>query len=167
MINTKLTRKAMIIAYNAHKNQFDKSGVPYIYHPIHVAEKMKTENECIVALLHDVVEDTETTFEQLENIFSSGIIDSLKLLTKDNTVDYYKYIMKIKKNPIAKSVKIEDLKHNLDLTRLDVITEDDIKRENRYKKALLILSDDLESANFWFVGSILKNEQNFYEGYRY
>ncbi len=148
MINTKLTRKAMIIAYNAHKNQFDKSGVPYIYHPIHVAEKMKTENECIVALLHDVVEDTETTFEQLENIFSSGIIDSLKLLTKDNTVDYYEYIMKIKKNPIAKSVKIEDLKHNLDLTRLDVITEDDIKRENRYKKALLILSDDLESANF-------------------
>lgn len=147
MINTKLTRKAMIIAYNAHKNQFDKSGVPYIYHPIHVAEKMKTENECIVALLHDVVEDTETTFEQLENIFSSGIIDSLKLLTKDNTVDYYEYIMKIKKNPIAKSVKIEDLKHNLDLTRLDVITEDDIKRENRYKKALLILSDDLESAN--------------------
>lgn len=148
MINTKLTRKAMIIAYNAHKNQFDKSGVPYIYHPIHVAEKMKTENECIVALLHDVVEDTETTFEQLENIFSSEIIDSLKLLTKDNTVDYYEYIMKIKKNPIAKSVKIEDLKHNLDLTRLDVITEDDIKRENRYKKALLILSDDLESANF-------------------
>lgn len=147
MINTKLTRKAMIIAYNAHKNQFDKSGVPYIYHPIHVAEKMKTENECIVALLHDVVEDTETTFEQLENIFSSVIIDSLKLLTKDNTVDYYEYIMKIKKNPIAKSVKIEDLKHNLDLTRLDVITEDDIKRENRYKKALLILSDDLESAN--------------------
>lgn len=148
MINTKLTRKAMIIAYNAHKNQFDKSGVPYIYHPIYVAEKMKTENECIVALLHDVVEDTETTFEQLENIFSSEIIDSLKLLTKDNTVDYYEYIMKIKKNPIAKSVKIEDLKHNLDLTRLDVITEDDIKRENRYKKALLILSDDLESANF-------------------
>lgn len=147
MINTKLTRKAMIIAYNAHKNQFDKSGVPYIYHPIHVAEQMKTENECIVALLHDVVEDTEITFEQLENIFSSGIIDSLKLLTKDNTVDYYEYIMKIKKNPIAKSVKIEDLKHNLDLTRLDVITEDDIKRENRYKKALLILSDDLESAN--------------------
>ena len=119
----------------------------HIYHPIHVAEKMKTENECIVALLHDVVEDTETTFEQLENIFSSEIIDSLKLLTKDNTVDYYEYIMKIKKNPIAKSVKIEDLKHNLDLTRLDVITEDDIKRENRYKKALLILSDDLESAN--------------------
>ena len=157
----------MIIAYNAHKNQFDKSGVPYIYHPFHVAEQMKTENECIVALLHDVVEDTEITLEQLESIFSDEIIEPLKLLTKDNITSYYDYIMRIMKNPIAKSVKIEDLKHNLDLTRLDVITEDDIKRENRYKKALLILSDDLESANFWFVGSILKDEQNFYEGYRY
>ena len=147
MINTKLTRKAMIIAYNAHKNQFDKSGVPYIYHPIHVAEQMKTENECIVALLHDVVEDTEITLEQLESIFSDEIIEPLKLLTKDNITSYYDYIMRIMKNPIAKSVKIEDLKQNLDLTRLDVITEDDIKRENRYKKALTILCDNSESAN--------------------
>ena len=147
MINTKLTRKAMIIAYNAHKNQFDKSGVPYIYHPIHVAEQMKTENECIVALLHDVVEDTEITLEQLESIFSDEIIEPLKLLTKDNITSYYDYIMRIMKNPRAKSVKIEDLKHNLDLTRLDVITEDDIKRENRYKKALTILCDNSESAN--------------------
>lgn len=66
MINTKLTRKATIIAYNAHKNQFDKAQVPYIYHPIHLAEQMTTETECIVALLHDVVEDTDVTFEQLE-----------------------------------------------------------------------------------------------------
>ena len=70
MINTKLTRKAMIIAYEAHKNQVDKSGVPYIYHPIHVAEQMDTENECIIALLHDVVEDTNVTFKQLEEVFS-------------------------------------------------------------------------------------------------
>ena len=96
MINTKLTRKAMIIAYNAHKNQFDKSGVPYIYHPIYVAEQMKTENECIVALLHDVVEDTEITLEQLESIFSDEIIEPLKLLTKDNITSYYDYIMRIK-----------------------------------------------------------------------
>lgn len=71
MINTKLTRKAMIIAYNAHVNQFDKAGVPYIYHPIHLAEQMNTETECIVALLHDVVEDTDITFRQLEKEFSS------------------------------------------------------------------------------------------------
>ena len=70
MINTKLTRKAMNIAYNAHINQLDKAGVPYIYHPIHLAEQMDTEIECIVALLHDVVEDTNVTFEQLENEFT-------------------------------------------------------------------------------------------------
>jgi len=65
MVNTELTRKAMNIAYNAHMNQFDKAGVPYIYHPIHLAEQMNSEIECIVALLHDVVEDTEVTLEQL------------------------------------------------------------------------------------------------------
>ena len=69
MVNTKLTRKAMNIAYNAHMNQFDKAGVPYIYHPIHLAEQMDSETECIVALLHDVVEDTEVTLEQLEKEF--------------------------------------------------------------------------------------------------
>ena len=79
MINTKLTRKAMIIAYNAHKNQVDRAGVPYIYHPIHLAEQMDTETECIVALLHDVVEDTDVTFANLEKYFSKEIIDILKV----------------------------------------------------------------------------------------
>lgn len=74
MIYTKLTRKAMNIAYNAHINQYDKTGVPYIYHPIHIAEQMDTEIECIVALLHDVVEDTDVTFEILENEFSREVI---------------------------------------------------------------------------------------------
>ena len=92
MINTKLTRKAMIIAYNAHKNQFDKAQVPYIYHPIHLAEQMTTETECIVALLHDVVEDTDVTFEQLEKEFPFEIIEILKLLTHDNKEDYMTYI---------------------------------------------------------------------------
>ena len=134
MINTKLTRKAMIIAYNAHKNQVDKSGVPYIYHPIHVAEQMDTEEECVVALLHDVVEDTDVTFEQLESEFPSEIIDILKLLTKTKDIDYYEYINKIKENAVARKAKIADIKH-----RLDVITDKDIKREEKYKKALSIL----------------------------
>ena len=139
MINTKLTRKAMIIAYNAHKNQVDKSGVPYIYHPIHVAEQMDTEEECVVALLHDVVEDTDVTFEQLESKFPSEIIDILKLLTKTKDIDYYEYINKIKENAVARKAKIADIKHNLDRSRLDVITDKDIKREEKYKKALSIL----------------------------
>lgn len=139
MINTKLTRKAMVIAYEAHKNQVDKSGVPYIYHPIHVAEQMNTENECIIALLHDVVEDTNVSFKQLEEVFSKEIIDILKLLTKKKEIDYYEYINKIKENAVARKAKIADIKHNLDRSRLDVITDKDIKREEKYKKALSIL----------------------------
>lgn len=139
MINTKLTRKAMIIAYEAHKNQVDKSGVPYIYHPIHVAEQMDTENECIIALLHDVVEDTNVTFKQLEEVFSKEIIDILKLLTKEENIEYDEYIKRIKNNSIACKVKIADLTHNLDKTRLDFVTEVDVKRNEKYKKALQIL----------------------------
>lgn len=139
MINTKLTRKAMIIAYEAHKNQVDKSGVPYIYHPIHVAEQMNTENECIIALLHDVVEDTNVTFKQLEEVFSKEIIDILKLLTKKKEIDYYEYINKVKENTVARKVKIADIEHNLDRSRLDIITDKDIKREEKYKNALSML----------------------------
>ena len=139
MINTKLTRKAMIIAYEAHKNQVDKSGVPYIYHPIHVAEQMNTENECIIALLHDVVEDTNVTFKQLEEVFSKEIIDILKLLTREENIEYDEYIKRIKNNSIACKVKIADVTHNLDKTRLDFVTEVDVKRNEKYKKALQIL----------------------------
>jgi len=141
MINTKLTRKAMIIAYEAHKNQTDKSGVPYIYHPIHVAEQMDTENECIIALLHDVVEDTNVTFKQLEEVFSKEIIDILKLLTREENIEYDEYIKRIKNNSIACKVKIADLTHNLDKTRLDFVTEVDVKRNEKYKKALQILCE--------------------------
>ena len=139
MINTRLTRKAMIIAYEAHKNQVDKSGVPYIYHPIHVAEQMDTENECIIALLHDVVEDTNVTFKQLGEVFSKEIIDILKLLTREENIEYDEYIKRIKNNSIACKVKIADLTHNLDKTRLDFVTEVDVKRSEKYKKALQIL----------------------------
>lgn len=141
MINTKLTRKAMIIAYNAHMNQFDKAGVPYIYHPMHLAEQMDTEIECIVALLHDVVEDTNITFELLEKEFSSEVIEILRLLTHDKRIDYMKYIEELKKNSVARKVKIADIIHNADETRLDKITIKDIERRNKYKKALEFLKN--------------------------
>ena len=144
MINTKLTKKAMIIAYNAHMNQFDRAGVPYIYHPIHLAEQMDTEIECIVALLHDVVEDTDVTFKQLKKEFSGEVIEVLKLLTHDKNTDYMEYIMKLKKNPIAKKIKIADIKHNSDETRLEKVTLKDIARRNKYKKALEILEGKSE-----------------------
>ena len=139
MINTKLTRKAMIIAYNAHQNQFDKANIPYIYHPIHIAEQMDTELECIVALLHDVVEDTDVTLNDLEKEFPQEVIDLLKILTHDKKIDYIEYIKKVKTNPIATKIKIADLKHNSDITRLENITPTDLKRIEKYKKALEIL----------------------------
>ena len=129
----------MNIAYNAHMNQFDKAGVPYIYHPIHLAEQMDSETECIVALLHDVVEDTEVTFEQLEKDFSKEVIEAIRLVTHDKDVEYKEYIKELSKNPIAKKVKIADLLHNSDESRLEKITIKDVVRREKYKKALEFL----------------------------
>lgn len=142
MIYTEQTKKAMIIAYNAHHGQVDKSGVPYIFHPIYVAEQMETEEECIVALLHDTVEDTNITFEVLEKEFSATVIEALKLLTHDESIDYFDYVRKLKNNPIAKKVKLADLYHNSDITRMENPTEKDWKRKEKYHKAILILLEE-------------------------
>ena len=142
MIYTEQTKKAMIIAYNAHHGQVDKSGVPYIFHPIHVAEQMETQEECIVALLHDTVEDTNITFEVLEKEFSATVIEALKLLTHDESIDYFDYVRKLKNNPIAKKVKLADLYHNSDITRMENPTEKDWKRKEKYHKAILILLEE-------------------------
>lgn len=141
MIYTQNTRKAMLIAFNAHYGQYDKSGVPYIYHPIHLAEQMETEPECIVALLHDVVEDTDITFEELEKEFSTEVIEALKLLTHDKNVPYMDYVEQIKGNQISRKVKLADLCHNSDNSRLDEITEKDRKRNEKYAKAIAFLSE--------------------------
>ena len=142
MIYTNQTKKAMIIAYNAHQGQVDKSGIPYIYHPIHLAEQMQTEEECIVALLHDTVEDTNVTFETLEKEFSKEVIEALKLLTHDKSVDYMDYVKNLKNNPIAKKVKLADLYHNSDITRMENPTQKDIERKEKYHKALSILLEE-------------------------
>lgn len=142
MIYTKLTKEAINIAYNAHIDQVDKFGIPYIFHPMHVAEEMDTEIECIVAILHDVVEDTDITFEYLEKFFSKEVINSIKLLTHDKSVDYIEYIKKLKEDPVARKVKMADIRHNSDTSRLKHIKIKDILRLKKYKKALKILSED-------------------------
>ena len=129
----------MQIAYQAHHGQVDKSEVPYIFHPFHLAEQMDTEEECIVALLHDTVEDTYVTIEQLEKEFSSNIIQAIKLLTHDKSVDYLEYVANLKDNPIARKVKLADLRHNSDPTRMRNPTEKDRLRQEKYKKAIEIL----------------------------
>lgn len=135
MIYTEMTKKAMRLMFEKHKDQYDKSGIPYVFHPFHVAEQMDDENTTIVALLHDIVEDTDTTFEDLKELgFSDEVIDALRLMTHDKNIDYYEYVENISKNPIARKVKIKDLEHNMDTTRLEVVEDKDIKRLQKYKK---------------------------------
>ena len=140
MIYTEKTKRAMQIAFDAHMGQVDKAGVPYIFHPIHVAEQMETEEECIVALLHDVVEDTNITFEDLDKEFSSVVIEALKLMTHDKSVPYFDYVKRIKNNPIARKVKLADLNHNSDETRICNLSSEDIERIKKYHSAIMILS---------------------------
>lgn len=145
MIYTELTVKAMHIAYNAHSGQTDKNGMPYIFHPFHLAEQMHTESEICTALLHDVAEDTDITIEKLAEDFPKEITDALKLLTHDKNIDYFDYVREIKTNPIARKVKLADLKHNSDLSRMTasgiVPSEKDIRRREKYLKAIEILNE--------------------------
>ena len=140
MIYTPMTKKAMNICFEAHQDQQDKSGLPYVFHPIHLAEQMTDEATTIVALLHDVVEDTDWTLEALkEEGFAPEIIEAIALMTHDPSVDYMDYVAEIKKNPIAKAVKLADLTHNSDITRLNEITEKDRKRRENYQQAIRFL----------------------------
>ena len=145
MIYTKLTKKAMRIAFDAHKDQVDRSGVPYIFHPMHLAEQMTDEERTCAALLHDVVEDTDLTFEDLaEQGIPETVIAALKLLTHDDAVPYLEYVDNIKENPIAAAVKLADLRHNSDLTRLDAVSQKDLDRVKKYSDAIALLIDQKE-----------------------
>lgn len=142
MIYTNLTKQALKLCFEAHKEQKDKSGMPYVFHPFHLAEQMTDEATTVVALLHDVVEDTDTTFEDLEKQgFDEEIISALKLLTHNDDTPYMDYVKKIKNNKIATAVKLSDLKHNSDLTRLDVIDEKGLKRKEKYENAIEFLEE--------------------------
>lgn len=137
---SELIIKALRIAMDAHKDQTDKAGKPYILHPLTVAMSQQTEECFIAALLHDVVEDSDYTFAGLEaEGFPEEVLSALKLLTHDKSVDYGEYVAKIRDNEIARNVKIADLTHNSDLSRLPFVTDKDIKRREKYKNALLYL----------------------------
>ena len=142
MIYTELTKKAMRIAYEAHAGQFDKCGVPYVFHPLHVAEQMTTEKTCCAALLHDVLEDTSMTVEDLRAAgMPVDVVFAVQLLTHDPAVDYMDYVRGIRPNAIAKAVKLADLAHNSDLSRLERVTGDDLERNRKYAEARAILTE--------------------------
>ena len=132
---------ALSIARKAHEGQLDKAGVDYIEHPIYVASQVDTEEEKAVALLHDVIEDSPVSAEGLLQAgLPETVVTAVQVLTKKKEQDYQTYLETVKKNPLARVVKLADLKHNSDLSRLSSITEKDRERLKKYKKAIDFLS---------------------------
>ena len=143
MIYTDQTRKAMQIAYRAHHGQTDKSGVPYLYHPIHLAEQMNDEVTVTAALLHDVLEDSPMTAAELRAAgISPQAVDAVVLLTRTAETPYLDYVERIRSNPIARAVKCADLRHNCDPSRLPNPPEGWREKRDLYRKALEILTDE-------------------------
>lgn len=145
MIYTPLVRRAMTIAVQAHQGQTDKSGYPYIHHPMHLAEQMTDEYTACAALLHDVMEDTAITYEQLAAEMPPEVMEALCLLTLDEAVPYMDYVRHIAPNPIARAVKLADLKHNSDLSRLDKVDDRALRRAEKYREAMRILQEQANS----------------------
>ena len=142
MIYTPMTKRAMKLCFAAHRDQTDKSGMPYVFHPFHLAEQMTDELTTVTALLHDVVEDTPYTLDDLRGMgFPDEVIGALTLLTHDPSVPYLDYVARIRSDPVAKAVKLADLRHNSDLTRLGHPSEKDLARVEKYRKAIRLLEE--------------------------
>lgn len=140
MIYTEKTKLAMKLCFRAHRDQVDKSGIPYVFHPIHLAEQMPDEDTTIAALLHDVVEDTPMTLADLAGYgFSEAVLHAIELLTHPEGVPYLDYVARIREDPIARTVKLADLAHNSDLTRLDTVDEKALERAAKYAQARALL----------------------------
>ena len=140
MIYTEMTKKAINVMYEAHQGQKDKGGFPYCFHPYQVAQSMDDEISCTCALLHDVVEDTDITLEDLKHMgFPKEVTDVLKLLTHDRAVPYMDYVRNLSVNPTARKVKLADLKHNSDLSRLKEVNDMDLERIEKYREAVQLL----------------------------
>ena len=127
---------ALELAVEKHKNQTDKAGNPYILHPLHVMENVNSKEGKIVAILHDIIEDTDITEDYLLKIgLSKRIVDAVVALTRSEDIDYQEYIKNLSSNPLAKEVKLADLEHNKDLKRLPTLEEKDLERNRKYQIA--------------------------------
>ena len=137
-----LEELAFEIAKEAHAGQTDKAGLDYILHPLQVAAEMTTDEEKAVALLHDIIEDTDVTAnELLAKGLPDNVVEAVKALTKKHNQNYAAYMAGVKKNRLATAVKLADLKHNSDLSRLEKITQKDRERAEKYRKAIEYLSE--------------------------
>lgn len=125
--------KAYLIAKKAHKGQIDKGGNKYINHPIRVAKKVKTKQAKIVALLHDVLEDTTVTIDDIEKMFNKQIAFQVDCLTKKENQTPEQYLSCIMQDKISVEVKMSDLQDNMNLFRLKTITDSDLQRLKKYQ----------------------------------
>ena len=140
---TDIVKAADEYAARKHEGQVDKAGVPYINHPRAVAAKLDSDVEKTIALLHDTVEDTDATVEEIREMFGEEIADAVEVLTHPKDEPYMDYIRRIWKNRLARDVKLADLEHNMDLSRLNgKVTEKDLERVEKYKKARQILMSE-------------------------
>ncbi|MBF1011007.1 MAG: GTP pyrophosphokinase [Lachnoanaerobaculum sp.] len=138
-----MLESARLLSKKAHSNQVDKAGVDYFSgHIKTVVSGVTSIKEKIVAYLHDTVEDTDITIEKIYEEFGEEIGDAVKAITKSGGLDYTEYIEAIKANELARAVKIADLKHNMDLSRLKVVGEKDVKRVEKYRKVLGVLEGE-------------------------
>ncbi len=142
MCTNHLLKKAQEIADKAHAGQTDKAGAAYILHPMRVADRCSTDEERIVALLHDTIEDTDITAETLfVEGFPQQIIDAILSVTRNDGESYSDFIIRAAKNPIGRCVKLHDLEDNMDISRLPHLSESDIPRLNKYIDAYRYLKN--------------------------
>ena len=129
--------RAIELAKQHHEGQTDKAGKPYIEHPLRVMNQVESEEEKIVAVLHDIVEDTDISLDDLRSEgFSEEVVSAVECLTKQDGENYDSYIERISFNPLAVKIKLADLEDNSDLTRLPEVTDKDLERIEKYDKAL-------------------------------
>lgn len=136
-----LVEKAIALAVEAHAGEVDKAGMPYILHPLHLMMQMETAEEMITAVLHDVIEDTPITLDDLrQQGFPEVVLEALVLLTHDTAnTSYEDYVAAIKPNPLARKVKLADLAHNMDIRRLPDLDMKDYGRLEKYRRAWVTL----------------------------
>lgn len=136
-MDTKYLSKALEIAIQAHAGQFDKQGMPYVLHPLRVMLRMKNTDDMIVAILHDVVEDSDVTIDSLRIAgFSDEILKVIDILTHRPNEPYKDYVLRVKENPTATKIKLADLADNTDASRGEV----PVNRINLYQEAIATLT---------------------------
>ncbi len=141
MLYTALTKKALALACSVHQGQTDRFGMPVVAHLIHLAERMTDEDTVVVALLHETLERGVLTLSELRREgFSEKIVDAVNVITYRGERQYVRFIRRLKENRIAAVVKAADLRHDTDITRMDVISDQETALLQKYERALRILS---------------------------